>query len=76
MTATDGRVEHLVMRIQSDFLDHPTLALTPPAAQKRFGIDEVTCTSVLGVLVDARVLTQRDGCYRRNFPRRVASRAA
>jgi len=72
MTATRGRIERLVMRIQTDFLQHPTLTLTLPAAQKRFGIDEVTCAGVLGALVDARVLTDREGAYTWNFPRLVA----
>jgi hypothetical protein len=76
MTATNGRIEHLVMRIETDFLDHPTLTLTLPAAQKRFGIDEATCAGVLEALVDARVLTQNEGAYRRYFPRLAARRAA
>ena len=63
MTPTRGRIENLVMRIQTAFLENPTLSLTLPAAQRRFGIDEVTCAGVLGALVDARVLTQRDGAY-------------
>jgi hypothetical protein len=75
MTARD-RIEHLVVRIQSDFLDNPTLALTQPAAEKRFGIDEVTCAGVLGALEEARVLTRREGAYRRYFPRLAARRAA
>ena len=40
MTANRDRIEDLVLRIQSGFLDNPTLALTQPAAEKRFGIDE------------------------------------
>jgi hypothetical protein len=76
MTATRRRVENLVMRIQTDFLENPTLALTMPAAKKRFGVDEVTCADVLGALVDARVLTQRQGAYRRYFPRLDTPRAA
>ena len=48
MTATRGQIENLVMRIQTDFLEHPTLSLTLPAAQRRFGVDEVTCAGVLG----------------------------
>jgi hypothetical protein len=76
MTATRDRIEHLVVRIQSDFLDNPTLALTLPAAETRFGIDGVVCAGVLGALVDARVLTEREGAYRRYFPRQGARRAA
>ena len=76
MTATHDRIEDLVLRIQSDFLDNPTLALTEPAAEKRFGIDKATCAGVLGALVDARVLAEREGAYRRYFPRLAARRAA
>ena len=75
MTATRGRIEDLIMRIQAEFLQNPSLALTLPGAQKQFGIDEVTCTALLGALVDAQVLTQREGAYVRHFPR-VAARAA
>ena len=76
MTATRDRIENLVTRIQTDYLKHPTLALTLPAAQARFGLDEVTCAGVLGALVDARVLTQSDGAYSRYFPRLADRRAA
>lgn len=76
MTATRCQLESLVMRIETDFLDNPRLALTLPAAQKRFGIDERTCTGVLEALVDAHVLTQREQAYRRYFPRLAARRAA
>jgi hypothetical protein len=76
MTATRRRVENLVTRIQTDFLENPRLALTMPTAQERFGIDEVTCAGVLGALVDARVLTKREAAYRRYFPRLAARRAA
>lgn len=75
MTATRDRIEDLVLRIQSDFLDHPALALTQPAAAKRFGIDEITCAGVLGALEEARVLTRREGAYRRYFPRLAVRRA-
>ena len=76
MTATRERIENLLMRIQTDYLEQPALALTLPAAQTRFGLDEVTCAGVLGALVDARVLTQRDGAYSRHFPRLAGRRAA
>ena len=46
------------------FLENPTLSLTLPAAQRRFGADEVTCAGVLGALVDAGVLTEREGRHR------------
>ena len=76
MSATYAHIEDLVMRIQSDYLEHPTLALTLPTAQRRFGLDEVTCAGVLGALVDARVLTAREGAYSRYVPRLAGRRAA
>ena len=65
---TRSRIESLVMQMQSAFLDNPMLSLTAPGAERRFGVDEVTCAGVLGALVDARVLSKREGVYRRNFP--------
>jgi hypothetical protein len=76
MTPTRGRIESLVMRLQTAFLQNPMLSLTQSAAQRRFRVDQVTCAGVLGALVDARVLTQRDGAYRRYFPRLAGRRAA
>lgn len=69
MTATASRIQDLLLRIQSDFLENPALSLTLAAAEKRFGIDEATCAGVLGALVDARVLSERGGAYRGYFPR-------
>jgi hypothetical protein len=76
MTSTRSRIERLVVRIQSAFLDNPTLSLALPAAQRRFGVDAVTCAGVLDALVDAQVLTTRDGVYCRNFPRLAVQPAA
>jgi len=73
---TRRRIEGLVMRIQSAFLENPMLSLTLQAARRRFGVDEVTCAGVFGVLVDARVLTERDGTYRRHLPRPAIRPAA
>ena len=75
MTATRSQIENLVMRIQTEYLEQPTLALTLPSARTRFGLDEVTCAGVLGALVDAQVLIRREGAYSRYFPR-LARRAA
>jgi hypothetical protein len=52
------------------------LSLTLAAARRRFCVDDVTCAGVLGALVDARVLTKREGIYRRNFPRPAVRPAA
>lgn len=71
---TRAGIESLVTQIQSAFLDTPAMCLTLRDAQRRFGINEVTCAGVLGALVDARVLTLRDGVYRRKVPRPVVRR--
>ena len=68
ITALRNRIECLVLQIQADFLDHPRLALTLPAAERRFGVDEVACASVLGALEETegslvtygRAQTRRD----------------
>ena len=76
MTATAPRVGNMVFRIQTDFLDDPTLCLTLQRAQQRFGFDRAACVEVLTALVDARVLTCREGAYSRYFPRVAAQQAA
>jgi len=76
MTATREQIENFVVRSQSAFLDNPSLTLTLSAAQKRFGIDEVVCAGVLRALVEARVLIEQEGAYRRHFPRQTGRRAA
>jgi hypothetical protein len=69
MTATRERIEDLVVRVQTEFLDHPNLTLTLPAARNRFFLDDATCAGVLAALVEAGVLTEREGAYHRLFPR-------
>ena len=76
MTPTRGQIESLVMRIQTAFLECPTLSLTLPAAQRWFGADEVTCAGVLDALAEARVLTRSDGGYIRYFPQLAGRWAA
>lgn len=76
MTPTRRHIENLVMRIQNAFLRDSALALTLLAAQKRFLVDGVTGAGVLEALVDAGVLTIREGIYRRRFPTGIERRAA
>lgn len=75
-TWTRSRIESLVTLMQSAFLDNPTLSLTLAGARRRFGVDEVTGAGVLGALVDAGVLTKREGVYQRHFPRPALRPAA
>ena len=78
MTAVGCReIGALVLRVQSAFLDAPNLALTPPAARRRFGLDEVTCDAVLSALAESAVLARtRDGAYVRHFPHQADVHAA
>ena len=46
----------LLRRIQREYEEQPGLCLTPPQAQRLWGLDGPTCGAVLTVLVDAGVL--------------------
>ncbi len=63
------RIEDLVMRIEGEFLEAPELKLTVPQAQRRFGVDEMTCEAVLDALVDAAVLFKTAASFRDSRPR-------
>ena len=76
MTSTRRRIENLVMQMQAAFLENPMLSLTLRAAPRLFGVDEVTCAGILNALVEAHVLTKREGVYQRNFPRPAVRPAA
>ena len=68
------RIADVVMRIECEFLNTPGLRLTVPEAQRRFGIDDITCEAVLDALADAGVLFKtRDRVYGRLFPHAVAA---
>ena len=74
MDSKRRRIEDLLMRIEGEFLETPELKLSVPQAQRRFGVDEMTCEAVLDALVDAAVLFKtRDRVYGRLFPRVVAA---
>ena len=69
MLPTRGWVQDMVMRIQTAFLDAPTLTLTPAEAARRFGVDRVAGEAFLGALADAGMLMKRsDGAYARPNP--------
>ena len=69
MTVSCGQMGDLVMRMQDDFLEIPGLTLTLEEAERRFGVDAVTCDAVLTTLAEANVLTRNgDRAYRRHFP--------
>ena len=64
------RIAAFVIKIHNHFLDTPSVTLTLSQAQRRFGLDEITCDAVLNALVEARVLARTsEGAYVRFFPR-------
>jgi hypothetical protein len=72
MTATSS-VGTLVVQMQAAFLETSGLTLTLRDAQRRFGVDAVTCEAVLGALLDAGVLKMTaEGGYTRLVPRQAA----
>ena len=61
------------MQMQGEFLESPTLRLTLPEAERRFGVDRVTCDAVLGTLVDATVLARTpEGAFVWFFPQHTS----
>jgi hypothetical protein len=69
MTANRKEIEKHLMRIQSEFLNTPSLRLTVKQVQGRCGGDLVLCQALLDVLVGARVIAKSpEGTYARHFP--------
>jgi hypothetical protein len=74
MSAHRRRIENLVVQIESEFLANPELRLTVWEAERRFGIDEITCEAILDALVDASVLFRTpDRVYGRLLPHLMAA---
>jgi hypothetical protein len=65
-------VSQAVQWVRAEYLELPSLSLTGPQVQRLYGLDEVTCESVLAALVDAEFLAcTSDGRYvrfNRNLP--------
>ena len=56
MTSEFSFSQVLLQRIKRDYEEQPNLRLTPPQAQRLWGLDGPTCGVVLAALVDAGVL--------------------
>jgi hypothetical protein len=57
-------VEDVLRRIRSEYVEMPGLRLTVAQAGRIFGLDRLTCESVLEVLVEANFLRRaRDGAF-------------
>ena len=73
-SARRQRIEDLVLRIEGEFLETPSLRLTIPEAMRRFGVNAAACEALLDALVDAAVLFRTsDRVYARLFPHGVAA---
>lgn len=64
----DARLlEHLIQRVQAEFLTMPGLRLTVQQARRFWGLEEELCDAILSTLVEARFLRlTRDGAFARN----------
>ena len=56
MTSEISLSQVLLQRIKRDYEDQPGLRVTPPQAQRLWGLDGPTCGATLTALVDAGVL--------------------
>jgi hypothetical protein len=58
--------EEILSRIRGEYLEMPGLCLTPAQAQRLWGLDAITCASLLASLTQAGFLCLRqDGTYGR-----------
>jgi hypothetical protein len=64
-TASDAAFEQLLHRICRDFLELPTLRLTPAQAQRLWALDTRTCEAALKYLLQTHFLTLDAGQYAR-----------
>ena len=58
------RFDQVLQRIRGEYLEMPGLHLTAAQAERLWGLDRETCSSLLATLVDANFLRRtRDGAY-------------
>ena len=56
----------LLLRVEGEYREMPGLSLTVPQAERLWGLDAITCASVLTALIERRVLTRTaSGAYLR-----------
>ncbi len=75
-------VSQAVQWVRSEYLELPNLSLTRPQVQRLYGLDDLTCESVLAALVDVeflsctgdgRYIRREEGLRARGLPRRHAA---
>ena len=58
--------DHVLRRVQCEFIEMPGLRLTEPQARRLWGLDTALCDALLSALVDAKFLLRtRDGAFMR-----------
>ena len=58
--------EDVLRRVQGEFLEMPGLRLTEAQARRLWGLDAVSCSVLLGALVESKFLFRtRDGAFMR-----------
>jgi len=68
--------QRLLSRVWAEYCELPGLGLTEVQAQRLWGVDAATCTTLLDILVRAELLTRgADGRYRRFAADALASGA-
>jgi len=61
--------EDVVRRVQGEYLEMPGLRLTEAQARRLWNLDEASCATVLGALIEAKFLFRtRDGAFMRLEP--------
>ncbi len=65
--AVQQALDDVLRRVQGEYIEMPGLRLTPQQAQRLWGLDRTACDTLLGALVDAKVLLRtRDGAFVRS----------
>ena len=66
MTEAKRSIDEVLRRVQGEFLEMPGLRLTESQARRLWGLDSISCQSLLDALVDAKFLFRtQDGAFMR-----------
>jgi hypothetical protein len=66
MPARCSDTDDVLRRVQGEFLEMPGLRLTEPQARRLWNLDQQSCESLLGALVEEKFLFRtRDGAFMR-----------
>jgi len=66
MPPRNSATDDVLRRVQGEFLEMPGLRLTAPQARRLWNLDQQSCESLLGALVEQNFLFKtRDGAFMR-----------